>query len=84
MSSTGGTLLACTENTTRVLDFERCLGSPALETTHAMPGGGSTGTGATSIASFAAPSPLREDLTLRKPSREISKPLITKHPFVDR
>jgi|GEM_PF-4225623 hypothetical protein len=49
-----------------------------------MPGGGSTGTGATSIASFAAPSMRREDLSLRKPSREISKPLIAKHPFFDR
>jgi hypothetical protein len=56
VSSTGGTLLARTENATPVLDFDRRLGSPALDTTHAMPGGGSTGTGATSIAYFAAPS----------------------------
>ena len=36
------------------------------------------------ICSFAVPSLLFEDLTLKKPSGEIGKPPIAKHPFFDR
>jgi hypothetical protein len=36
------------------------------------------------VVSFAVPSLLFEEMTLRKPAGEISKPQVAKHPFFDR
>jgi hypothetical protein len=43
-----------------------------------------TPSSSTQVVSFAVPSLLFEEMTLRKPAGEISKPQVAKHPFFDR
>ena len=44
----------------------------------------STATYSTGVVSFAVPALLFEDVTLKKPSGEIPKPQVAKHPFFDK
>ncbi|MFM9956154.1 MAG: metallopeptidase TldD-related protein [Opitutaceae bacterium] len=66
VNSSFGALMASTENTTRVLDIDLRVGSPALDNTHAIRGnfggGGPTGSGATSIPVDDSPEAIRATL----------------------
>ncbi len=65
VNSSFGALMASTESTTRVLDIDLRVGSPTLDNTHAIRGGGGgapTGSGATSIPVDDSPEAIRATL----------------------
>ena len=56
---------------------------PAGVLTRMLSGGGQAESGV-AILSFVVPSLLFDDVTLKKPSSEIPKPPVVKHPYFDK